>query len=178
MNADEQKPTAPECAYKQAFENHIKHRVKEQVALDYVMKAQGHPEAIPHDLTCPCDSLRQENERLRAEKTAAIETVVSLSAACDRLREKLTTAKAEAERQNANARSARNDEASEISTVREYEAAAAKEDAELAAAKLRIAELEEFTREVSLGPDPHSDVNSLMETLRRRAAALLKEKQP
>ena len=82
-------------------------------------------------------ALRQANERLRAEKTAATETVVSLSAACDRLREKLTTAKAQELNWS-------NQLKGEIETRKEWQAASDKADK-------RIAELEKYLNACAFG---------------------------
>lgn len=50
-----------------------KHRCKEQIALDYAMKAQGHPEAIPHDTEHPGAALLERMRALEKELAEAKE---------------------------------------------------------------------------------------------------------
>lgn len=44
---------ADNAALLHEIKTRLKHRCKEQIALDYAMKAQGHSEAIPHDTEHP-----------------------------------------------------------------------------------------------------------------------------
>lgn len=64
-----------ECEYRDAFEKRIKHRVPAQVTLDYQMKAAGHPDAIPHDLSCPSDLLRARVEAAERDLTEAVDVL-------------------------------------------------------------------------------------------------------